>query len=47
MALERKEDDPRNTPPDPDLLREMETADFLGCGGGVTAKDGLNIFMPK
>jgi acetyl-CoA C-acetyltransferase len=36
-----------NTPPDPDLLREMETADFLGRRGRVTTKGGLNTFMPK
>ncbi len=36
-----------NTPLDMDLLREMETADFLGRKGRVTTKDGINTFMPN
>ncbi|MBF0280850.1 MAG: acetyl-CoA acetyltransferase [SAR324 cluster bacterium] len=36
-----------NTPPDKDLLQEMESTDFLGRSGHVSTKDGINTFMPN
>ena len=35
-----------NTENDPDLLTNMEAADYLGAKGRVSTKDGLNTFTP-
>ncbi len=35
-----------NTPPDPDLLLDMESQDYMGRRGRVSSQEGLNTFRP-
>lgn len=35
-----------NTPDDPGLLQGMVDRDMIGAAGRVTAKDGINVFVP-